>query len=262
MIVALVINVADVTVADEVATAGPSLASLVSGKLKIVDLTHALNERNAHWPGENYEPFRLRTIATLEKDGVLSKAFCMPEHLGTHMDAPNHFERNQPSVDQLSPERLMAEGAVIDISPQAAADPDYRLTVDDVGKWEATNGRLNARTVVMLRTGWARFWNEPSRYKNQDVRGRMHFPGYSVGAARFLVEQREVRGIGIDTMSIDYGASRDFAVHHLVNRSGRYGLENVANLDRLPARGFYLIVAPIKIEGGTGGPTRLFAIVP
>jgi kynurenine formamidase len=242
--------------------AAPTLDDLVSGKLKIVDLTYALNEKSIYWPGENYEPFRLKTIATLENDGVLSKAFCMPEHLGTHIDAPNHFERNQPSVERIPPDQLLAKGVVIDISSAAMADPDYRLSVADVTRWEAEQGPIEAQSVVIARTGWGRFWNQPARYKNQDVRGQMHFPGFSAEAARFLLDQRDIRGIGIDTMSIDHGLSKDFAVHHAINRRGRYGLENLAQLECLPARGFYLIIAPIKIETGTGGPTRVFAILP
>jgi kynurenine formamidase len=239
-----------------------SLQDVVSGKARLVDLTHVINEQAPYWPGDNYEPFRLRTIATLEKDGVLSKAFSMPEHLGTHLDAPNHFERNRPSVDQLPPADLFAPGVVIDVSAQASMDADYQLTIADLERWERAHGAIPKKAVVLLCTGWGRFWDQPARYRNQDVRGVMHFPGYSAEAAQWLIDQRDVRGIGIDTLSIDPGISRDFATHHAVNRAGRYGLENVAALDELPARGFYLVVAPIKIESGTGGPTRVLAILP
>ncbi|MBX7075382.1 MAG: cyclase family protein [Pirellulales bacterium] len=239
-----------------------SLEDVVNGKARLVDLTYAINERAPYWPGDNYEPFRLRTIATLEKDGVLSKAFSMPEHLGTHLDAPNHFERNRPSVDQLPPTDLFAPGVVIDVSAQASMDADYQLTIADIERWERAHGAIPTKAVVLLYTGWGRFWDQPARYRNQDVRGVMHFPGYSAEAAQWLIDQCDARGIGIDTLSIDRGVSRDFATHHAVNRAGRYGLENIASLDELPARGFYLVVAPIKIEGGTGGPTRVLAILP
>lgn len=238
----------------------PTLADLAAGKAKIVDLAHPLSESSVYWPGDNYEPFRLKTIATLEKNGVLSKAFSTPEHLGTHLDAPNHFERDKPSVDQIPPQELFAEGVLIDATAQASRDPDYRLTLDDVKDWEREHGEISQSSIVLLRTGWGRFWKLPARYKNQDVRGKMHFPGYSAEAARYLLDVRHVRGIGLDTMSMDYGLSTDFVVHHLVNGRGRYGLENLANLDKLPPRGFYLIVAPIKIETGTGGPARVFAV--
>jgi kynurenine formamidase len=238
-----------------------TLDELVSGKLKIVDLGWSLNDKNPYWPADDYEPFRLKTIATIEKNGVLSKAFFCPEHLGTHLDAPNHFEKNQPAVDRIDAPRLFAHGVVIDVAPQSSGDADYRLTRSDVAEWEKSYGRIPDGAVVLLSTGWARHWNNYPRYKNQDVEGKMHFPGYSAESAKFLVDERNVKGLGIDTLSIDYGLSKDFAVHHVVNGAGRYGLENVAHLDELPPRGFYVVVAPIKIETGSGGPTRLFAIM-
>jgi kynurenine formamidase len=239
-----------------------SLEDLARGNAKIVDLTYPLNDKTNYWPGEKYTPFKLETIATFEKDGVLSKAFSMPEHMGTHIDAPNHFEPNQLAVDQIDPNDLFAPGVVIDMRGPVASDSDYELTRDDVVAWEREHGRVPDRAVTLLFTGWGRFWNAPARFQNKDVQGRLHFPGYSADAARFLVRERKVSGLGTDTLSIDRGLSRDFAVHHIVNRAGRYGLENVANLDKLPARGFLLVVAPIKIEGGSGGPTRVIAVLP
>jgi kynurenine formamidase len=240
----------------------PTLEDLFAGKLKIIDLTYTLNEKNPHWPGENYEPFKLKTIATLEKDGVLSKAFSMPEHCGTHIDAPNHFEKDQPSVEKIAVNDLFAPGVVIDVSAEAARDSDFELEPPHVEAWERKHGRIPEGAIVMLHTGWSRFWTNVVRYQNQDARGRLHFPGFSAAAAKLLIHERKARGLGIDTLSIDHGLSRDFAVHHVVNAAGRYGLENVANLDKLPARGFYVVVAPLKIETGSGGPTRIFAVLP
>ncbi len=227
----------------------------------IVDLTYTLNDKTPYWPGENYLPFELKTIATLENDGVLSKALSLPEHLGTHIDAPNHFEANQPAVHEIPPEQLIGPGIVIDVAAKVEQNADYRLSTDDVKAWEKQHGRIPDKAVVLVHTGWGRFWDNYPRYKNQDVRGTMHFPGFSAEVAKFLVEHRNIHGIGIDTLSIDHGMSQDFAVHHVINAAGKYGLENVANLDRLPPRDFTLIVAPIKVENGTGGPTRIFAIV-
>jgi kynurenine formamidase len=243
------------------AAAPLTLDQLVSGQLKIIDLGWSLNDKNPYWPAPDYEPFHLKTIATIEKNGVLSKAFFCPEHLGTHLDAPNHFEKNQPAVEQIEPASLFAHGVVIDVAAQSGADADYRLSKADVAAWEKTNGRIPDGAVVLLHTGWGRHWDNYPRYKNQDAAGKMHFPGYSAEAAKFLVEERQAKGLGIDTLSIDYGLSREFVVHHIVNGAGRYGLENLAHLDTLPARGFYLVAAPIKIETGSGGPTRLFAIL-
>lgn len=235
---------------------------IAAGKAQVIDLTYALNSQNPYWPGAKYEPFQLRTIATLEKDGVLSKAFSCPEHLGTHLDAPNHFEKDRPSVAEIHPAQFFAAGVVIDVSGKAEADADYVLTVADVTEWERQHGPIPENCVVLLHTGWGKFWNNYARYKNQDARGRLHFPSYSADAARYLIGERKARGLGVDTLSIDPGTSQDFAVHHLVNAAGRYGLENVAQLDTLPPRGFFLVVAPIKIESGSGGPTRIFAVLP
>lgn len=248
--------------ADEAPSTPLTLDQLVSGKLHIVDLGWPLNDTSPYWPAENYEPFRLTTIATIEKNGVLSKAFYCPEHLGTHLDAPNHFEKNQPAVDRIDSANLFAHGVKIDAYTQSDADADYRLTVADVEDWEKKHGRIPDGAVVLLYTGWSRHWNNYSRYKNQDPTGKLHFPGYSAEAAKFLVGERKAKGLGIDTLSIDHGPSKDFVVHHIVNGAGRYGLENLAELDKLPATGFYIMSAPIKIETGSGGPSRVFAILP
>jgi len=240
----------------------PTIADIAAGRARIVDLTYTLNESSPYWPGENYQPFELKTIATIEKDGVLSKALTLPEHLGTHIDAPNHFELGQPAVDKIPPEDLFAAGVVIDIAPQSEQDADYMLSRADIERWESEHGRIPDRAVVLVHTGWGRFWTNYDRYKNQDVRGTLHFPGVSKEAAEFLVKQRDIRGMGIDTLSIDPGISKDFAAHHVLNGARRYALENVANLNKLPAQGFHLIIAPIKVEEGTGGPTRIFAVMP
>ncbi len=240
----------------------PTLEQLAEGKLKLVDLTWSINSESEYWPGAKYKPFKLHTLATLKEDGVLSKAYATPEHLGTHLDAPNHFDARGASVDQLRPDQLIGPGVLIDVTGPASLDADYRLTTKDIEQWEAEHGEIPRGAVVLLRTGWGRFWTHKERYQGMDVMGRLHFPGFSAAAAKFLVEQREARGIGLDTLSVDYGLSRDFEVHHILSAAGRYGLENVAHLEDLPPRGFYLIVAPIKIETGSGGQARIFAIVP
>jgi kynurenine formamidase len=242
-------------------SAAISLDDLVFGKATIVDLSYPLNKNSAFWPGDNYKPFELHSIATFEQNGVLSKAFSSPEHLGTHIDAPNHFAKDQISVDQIKPESLFAPGVVIDAVGPVSLDPDFRLLPDHIKAWESQHGRIPDGAIVLVHTGWNRHWGDTLRYQNKDARGEMHFPAFSAEAAKFLVEERKVRGIGLDTMSMDYGLSKDFPVHKIVNSAGRYGLENVANLDKLPPRDFYLFVAPMKIETGSGGPTRIFAIL-
>lgn len=230
--------------------------------VRFVDLSYPLNDTNQYWPGENYSGFEMKTIATLEKDGVLSKTLSFPEHLGTHIDAPNHFEPNQPSVADLTPEQLFGPGVVIDITSKAETDPDTMLTVEDIKAWEKEHGRIPEGAIVLLNTGWARFWKNTVRYQNRDARGQLHFPSYSAEAAKFLIEQRKIRGVGVDNLSIDRGISKDFEVHHIVNAAEKFGLENVAHLDQLPTRGFQVMVAPIKVQNGTGGPARVWALLP
>ncbi len=235
---------------------------ITNGNCTIIDLTYPLNKSNAYWPAPSYEPFTYKTLATLKDDGVYSGAYSTPEHLGTHIDAPNHFEDNQPSVDKIGLESLVGPAVVIDISGKVENNVDYKLTVTDISHWEQVNGRIQESSIVLLNTGWWRRWNDYDEYKNMDDANKLHFPGYSAEAATFLVEKRDIKGIGIDTLSADCGISTDFAVHHVINGAGKYILENVANLDKLPPAGITLIVAPIKIEGGSGGQTRIWAILP
>ena len=150
---------------------------------------------------------------------------------------------------------------VVDVRSDAEGSPDYQLTAEKIRQWEAAHGRIPSGAIVLLRTGWASRWLDVKRYRNQDEKGVMHFPGYSVEAARILLE-RNVNGLGCDTLSIDPGNSADFPVHRLVLGSEKYQLENLTNLDKLPETGAFLIVAPIKLEGGSGGPVRVFALLP
>lgn len=239
-----------------------TLENIMQGKQTVIDLTYPLNSKNAYWPGSSYFPFRYEAVATIEKDRVFSGRYSTPEHLGTHIDAPNHFEAGKPSVDQIPFEKLIGPAVVINVGSKVAKNDDYQLTVDEVLYWEKEHGKVPAGAIVLLNTGWAKRWNNYSEYKNMDEKGRFHFPGFSEEAARFLVEEKNINGIGIDTLSADYGPSRDFKVHHIINGAGKYILENVANLDQLPPAGAILIIAPIKIEGGSGGQARVWAILP
>lgn len=230
---------------------------IASGKTRVIDLTHALNSQNPYWD----EPFKYEIFATLEKDGVLLGRFTMAEHTGTHLDAPSHFVAGQIPVDKLPLQQLFAPAVVIDVRAKASENADVLLQPTDITAWEQTHGRVPQNAVVMMYSGWDERWNDYAKYRNADKAGRLHFPGFSAESAKLLAEERNVAGIGIDTLSVDYGMSKDFAVHHITHGKGKYHLENVANLGGLPATGASLIVAPIKIENGTGGPTRIFALV-
>jgi kynurenine formamidase len=233
---------------------------IATGQTRVIDLTHALNPQNPYWPGPGYAPFKYETFATLEKDGVLSGRFTMAEHTGTHLDAPNHFAAGQISVDKIPVQQLFVPAAVIDVRSKVSGNPDYVLTAADIAEWEQVHDRIRQNTVVLMYTGWDERWTDYTKYKNAEKNGALHFPGFSAEAGKLLAEDRGVAGIGIDTLSVDYGMSKDFAVHHLVHGRGKYHLENVANLGNLPPTGAFLVVAPIKIENGTGGPARIFAL--
>ncbi len=237
------------------------LEGLATRGTRIVDLTHTLNAASPHWPGEGYEPFAYETFATLEENGVLSGRFSMAEHTGTHLDAPNHFAEGQIAVDEIPPSQLIVPAAVIDVSAAVALNPDYELSAEVVTAWERQYGAIEPGTLVFMYTGWEERFADFERYRNADEEGRMHFPGFSPAAAELLVTGRDVAGLGIDTLSVDYGLSTDFAVHAISHGRGKYHIENAANLAMLPASGAWVIVAPIKIERGTGGPVRLFALV-
>ena len=227
---------------------------------RVLDLTYPISEKNPAWPGDA-RTYEAKINARAEEAGYFSRSFWMLEHFSTHLDAPAHFPPGQATVDKIPAERLLGPAVVIDIRQQAAADPDYRLSVEDVQAWERRHRQISAGAIVLLRTGWASRWPDERRYRNQDTAGAMHFPGFGVEAVRLLIE-RGVSGLGIDTLSVDYGASKNFEVHRLSLGAGLYHLENLSDLSALPERGAYLIVAPIKLEGGSGGPARVFALLP
>ena len=241
---------------------GGVLELLQEGKAQVIDLTYPLNEKNAYWPGPAYSPFKYETLASIEKHGAFSGRYSTPEHLGTHLDAPNHFEPFQPPVDQLTLNDLIGPAVVIDICQKTILDADYALKVEDILAWETNHGTLSPGSIVLIHTGWGQRWGDYEKYKNTDAQGILHFPGYSKEAALFLAEKRSVKAIGIDTLSVDPGISKDFSTHHVFNSRGRWMLENLANIEKLPPKGATLIVAPIKIEGGSGGQARVWAIVP
>jgi kynurenine formamidase len=237
------------------------LEGIMEGKGRIVDLTHKLSPKIPYWPGKTYKPFRFETIATLEKDKVFSGAFWTPEHIGTHVDAPNHFVAGQIPVDAIPLRQLISPAVVIDVREPVGKNADYQLTVAAIEQWENTHGRIPRGALVFLYTGWDGRWNDTRAYRNQDARAVMHFPGFSPESAEFLARQRDISGIGIDTLSVDYGPSKDFRVHHITHGAGKYHVENAANLGQLPPTGAVVIVAAVPIEGGSGGPARVFALM-
>ena len=240
----------------------PDLASA-----KVLDLTHAFDERTIYWP-TSPSAFALTKLADGRTPGgwfYRSNAFCTPEHGGTHLDAPSHFAKDGLAADQIPVRRLIAPAAVIDVRVAAAKNADYRLTLEDVKAWEKRHGPIAEGTIVLLSTGWAKRWPDRKAYLGDDTPGdasKLRFPSYGEEAARYLVSEHRVGALGVDTASIDYGASKDFIVHVIANGANVPGLENVARLDELPEAGAWVIALPMKIAGGSGGPLRIVALVP
>jgi len=234
---------------------------LPGGFRAVVDLTHPINDKVPTFSPAEARDYKVQTAATIEKDHYFARKIGFPEHFGTHIDAPAHFARGLWTVDQIPPERLIAPMVVLDISNKTRADADYQLSVKDIADWEQVHGQIPGNAVVMLNTGWASRWKSVKDFRNADAKGVMHFPGYSVDAAKFLAEARAALSLGIDTLSVDYGPSSNFPVHQYTMARSLYHLEDVANLDQVPATGSTVVVAPIKLEGGSGGPVRILALV-
>lgn len=232
----------------------------------VIDMTWAFDERTLYWPGSP-TTFELEQLSFGQTPGgyfYSANSFCSPEHGGTHLDAPIHFAEGRRTADQIPVEQLIAPAAVIDVSAKAAADADYRLTADDVRAWESRHGAIAPGTIVLLRTGWGSRWPDRRAYFGDDRPGAtdaLHFPSFGEDAARLLVDERRAGALGVDTASIDYGQSRDFIVHRIAAAANVPGLENVANLEKLPERGAVVIALPMKIAGGSGGPVRIVALV-
>lgn len=236
-------------------------------KYRIVDLSHAYGPSTVFWPTSPTK-FELHRLAFGKTEGgyfYAANTFAMPEHGGTHLDAPIHFFEDGRTSDQIPLEQLIAPAAVIDVTARVAADRDYRATRDDVLQFEKVNGEIARGTIVLLRTGWSRHWPNAKAYLGDDTPGdasKLSFPSFGTEAARLLVEERGVAALGVDTASIDYGRSTDFRVHRIAAARNVIGLENLTTLDQLPARGALVIALPMKIEGGSGGPVRAVALIP
>ncbi len=247
--------------------AQPAPADEPEPRRRVVDLTHPFAADTLYWPTAPSR-FAWEKLAWGDTEGgwfYAAGAFSSPEHGGTHLDAPVHFAEGRRTVDAIPVEQLVAPAVVIDASRQAADDPTYRLSAEDVLAFEKRFGRIEPGTVVLLRTGWDRFWPDAKAYLGDDTPGdasRLRFPSFGADAARLLVEERRIVGLGVDTASLDHGPSQDFPVHRIAAARDVYGLENLKSLEQLPPRGALLVALPMKIAGGSGAPVRVVALLP
>ncbi len=240
--------------------------SFPSGRL--IDLTHDFSSDTVYWPTS--DPFRLEKVFS----GVTDKGFfysayqfCTAEHGGTHIDAPVHFAEGRNTVDQIPLEKLIGPAVVIDVSSKALENRDYQIIIEDLTAWESEHGDIPDNAIVLLYTGYSRYWPDRIKYMGTDKRGseavkELHFPGLHPEAAKWLVEDRKVSAVGLDTPSIDYGQSELFESHRVLFDKNIPAFENVANLEKLPAKGAIVFALPMKIKGGSGGPLRIVALIP
>lgn len=235
---------------------------------RLVDLTYAFDSTTVFWP--TADGFELTADFQGLTDGGYwyeANTFRSAEHGGTHLDAPVHFAEGHQSSDEIPLERLMGPAIVVDVTMQAAADPDYLVSVADFERFETAHGPIADGTIILLRTGFGSRWPDRASYMGTDERGpdavaKLHFPGLDPDAATWLVENRSIRAIGLDTPSIDHGPSTDFRSHRILFADDIPAFENVAAMDRLPETDFHVIALPMKIAGGSGGPLRIVAVLP
>lgn len=241
--------------------------NLSAQERKIIDLTYAFDENTIFWPTQ--EGFQLiEDFHGMTDKGYFysSYGFKTAEHGGTHLDAPIHFYEGRYTSDEIPLEKFIGQAVVIDASKACAENRDYLFGVSDFENWEAEHGRIPDESIILLKSGYGKYWPDREKYMGTAERGeeavaKLHFPGLSEEGAKWLVKERKVKAVGIDTPSIDYGQSKYFKAHVVLCEANTPILENVANLDLLPPKGFEVIALPMKIKGGSGGPTRIIALL-
>jgi kynurenine formamidase len=226
---------------------------------RAVDLTHTMSPDFPTFFG--VPGIELEKKFDLKKDGFNLHWWRIIEHAGTHLDAPIHFSESGISAERIATETLVVPLAVIDVAAKAAGNADYEVTREDCTAWERQHGRMPANACVAMHSGWGRHVSDAAKFTGKDASGVFHFPGFGAEVTEWLLERRNVAGIAVDTLSLDHGPSKNFKVHRMWLSSGRWGLENVANLDQVPPAGATLVVGVAKVKDATGGPARLIALV-
>ncbi|MBD0864242.1 MAG: cyclase family protein [Rhodobacteraceae bacterium] len=244
--------------AGTVLAAAAAPASMAAGHGGVVDMSHTLD---ADFPTFSGAPgIEITQVFNIAESGFNMFDLTLNEHTGTHIDAPLHFSADGQSVDEIPVNNLVCHLAVVDIAAKAQDDPDAQVTPDDISAWIAANGDIPDVACVAMHSGWGAKSNT-NEFRNVDSNGVMHFPGFHVEAAQMLMENTGAVAIAVDTLSLDHGPSADFATHYAWLPTNRYGIENLANLDQLPATGATLVVGAPNHRGGSGGPARIFAMM-
>jgi len=233
---------------------------------QIIDLTYSFDKETIYWPTEKGFLLEKRADGFTEKGYYYaSNRFQAAEHGGTHVDAPKHFSQKGHTVDQIPLEQLMGPAILVDVSDKCKNDPDYRISIEDFLEWERKNGQIPKDMIILLKTGFGKYWPNRVQYMGTDERGaeavkKLHFPGLHPKAAAWLMQFRFIKAVGIDTPSIDHGQSTHFESHVALSQKNIPAFENLAHLDRLPSKNFVVIALPMKIKDGSGGPTRIVAV--
>jgi len=228
---------------------------------RVVDLQHRITRHIPLWPGD--PKVRFVTVATMAKDGYYLRKFTIGEHSATHMNAPNSFiAGNHQAITSYPAAQRVVSAAVVDVRAKCAADPDYRLTIADIQAWEAAHGQLQPGTFVIMFTGWEDKWAHPKAFINQDAKGNLHFPGFAKATTLWLVEQRQIAGVGIDTHGVDPGLDTSYATNTEMAKTHKIAIECLAHLDRMPATGATLVLGPLALANGSGSPLSVMALVP
>jgi kynurenine formamidase/alkylation response protein AidB-like acyl-CoA dehydrogenase len=225
---------------------------------RLIHLSHVIDSDIPRWEGD--PPLEFETVAELEKDGYYLRRFSLGEHSATHINAPNSFYQNGVGIDQYAADSLVVPAVVINVCEQAVVNPDYALSIDDILAWEEKYGRIPSGSIVLLYTGWQEKWLDNNAFFNQDAQGVMHFPGFGGEATQFLLDQRQIAGVGIDTHGVDSGQDKTFATNCLVLEKPRIVLENLAHLEQLPPTGATLVIGVLRLQGGSGSPAAVMAL--
>lgn len=230
------------------------------GAKQVVALSHVVDTDIPLWPGD--PKVRFKEVGNFEDDGYYLREFSIGEHSATHMNAPNSFHEGGEGMDAYEVGDLVRPAVVIDVKEQAAADPDYALTREDLESWEDENGEVPEGSVVLLDTGWSAKWDNPKEFFGFDKKGGMHFPGFDGETTKFLLDERGIAGVGIDTHGVDPSLDETYATNTEVLKKRRIVLENLANLDRLPPTGATIVIGALRLKDGAGTPAEVFGLVP
>ena len=231
-----------------------------------IDLTHSFDSTTLYWPN-NLKGFEHQTDAagvTPQGYYYSSYSMCTPEHGGTHLDAPIHFSEGKHTVDQIELSNLSGEAVVIDVTNVCLNNRDHQISISDVESWEKENGKITDNSIILFKTGYGSFYPDRAKYFGTAMKGveaipLLHFPGIHPETAEWLLKNRKIKAVGLDTPSLDFGQSKDFKTHQILLGANKAGFENVAHLDSLPAKGIYVMALPMKIGKGSGAPLRIIA---